>query len=67
VRVVKSFDEKLLVGVPPGTWVGISHDQERIVATCRSIDAVSKKAEKAGEKQRPYIYRIPKRQIGLIL
>jgi hypothetical protein len=67
VRAVKCFDEKLLVGIPPGTWVGISHAQDRIVATGRSIDAVFKKAEKAGEKQRPYIYRVPKQHIGLIL
>jgi|HubBroStandDraft_6_1064221.scaffolds.fasta_scaffold4042570_1 hypothetical protein len=66
-RVVKSFDEKLLAGIPVGTWMGISDDQERIVATGRSIDAVFKKAEKAGEKKKPYIYRIPKSNIGLIL
>lgn len=67
MRVVKGYDEKILVGIPPGTWVGISHDQKRVVATGRSIDAVIRKAKKAGEKKQPYIYRIPKRNIGLIL
>jgi hypothetical protein len=26
---VKVLNEKLLVGLPPGTWVAISEDQER--------------------------------------
>lgn len=67
MRVVKTYDDKILAGIPPGTWVGISHDQERVVATGRSIDAVLRKAKKAGEKKQPYIMRIPLTNSALIL
>jgi hypothetical protein len=35
---VKVLNEKLLAGLPPGTWVAISEDQERVVGTSATIE-----------------------------
>jgi hypothetical protein len=35
---VKVLNEKLLAGLPPGTWVAISEDQERVVGTGTTIE-----------------------------
>jgi hypothetical protein len=35
---VKVLNEKLLAGLPRGTWVAISEDQERVVGTGTTIE-----------------------------
>jgi hypothetical protein len=67
MAAVKTFDEQLLVGIAPGTWVAISPDQERVVATGASIEEAIQKAKEAGEKKQPFIMRVPVENSGLIL
>jgi hypothetical protein len=46
---VKVFNPRLLEGLPPGTWVAISEDQERIVGTGKTIDEALQQARENGE------------------
>jgi Family of unknown function (DUF5678) len=64
---VKTFDEELLAGIAPGTWVAISADQERVVATGATIEDAIQKAKEAGEKKQPFIIRVPLENSALIL
>lgn len=63
---VKTLDEKLLVGIPSGTWVAISQDQEKVVGTGNSIDEALENAKQAGE-EKPFIIRVPIANSALIL
>ncbi|MGB8673916.1 MAG: DUF5678 domain-containing protein [Candidatus Acidiferrales bacterium] len=64
---IKTFDEELLTGIAPGTWVAISPDQERVVATGSTIEEAIQGAKEAGEKKRPFIIRVPVENSALIL
>ena len=63
---IKTLDKKLLVGIAPGTWVAISHDQEKVVGTGRSMDEALQKARENGE-EKAFIIRVPVENSGLIL
>jgi|HubBroStandDraft_6_1064221.scaffolds.fasta_scaffold20447_4 hypothetical protein len=64
---VKTFDGGLLAGIAPGTWVAISPDQERVVATGATIEEAIQKANDGGEKRQPFIIRVPVESSALIL
>lgn len=64
---VKTFNQELLVGIPAGTWVAISQDRERVVATGTSVADVIEKAKDAGEKKQPFVIRVPVENSALIL
>ena len=63
---VKPLNDKLLAGLPPGTWVAISEDQERIVGTGQSIEEALQQAKENGEKK-PSIIGVPADGSALIL
>ena len=67
MTTVKTFNEELLSGITPGTWVAISADQERVVATGASIEEAIQKAKDGGEKKQPFIIRVPVEKSALIL
>lgn len=66
MSAVKTLNEDLLKGMKSGTWVAISQDQERVVATGDSIDQVVASAKKNGES-RPFIIRVPEENSAVIL
>jgi hypothetical protein len=66
MAAVKTFDAELLTGIPPGTWVAISHDQERVVGKGLTIEEALQYAKQNGEKK-PFILRVPEAQSALIL
>jgi urocanate hydratase len=63
---VKVLNDKLLEGLPPGTWVAISEDQERIVGTGATIEEALQEAKQKGEKK-PSIIGVPVDGSALIL
>jgi hypothetical protein len=63
---VKTFDGGSLAGIAPGTWVAISPDQERVVATGASIEEAVQNAKDNGEKKEPFIIRVPVENSALI-
>jgi len=63
---IKALDEKLLKGLPPGTWVAVSEDQERIVGTGATIEEALRQADQKAEKN-PFIIGIPDDRSALIL
>ncbi len=64
--VVKVLNDKLLAGLPPGTWVAISEDQERVVGTGATIEEALRQAKETGEKN-PSIIGVPDDGSALIL
>jgi hypothetical protein len=64
--VVKVLNDKLLAGLPPGTWVAISEDQERVVGTGATIEEALREAKEKGEKK-PSIIGVPLDGSALIL
>jgi len=58
MRQVKVLGDKLLAGLPPGTWVAISEDQERVVGTGATIEEALQRAKEKGEKK-PSIIGVP--------
>lgn len=63
---VKTLGKELLARIPPGTWVAISHDQERVVGTGQTIDEALEKA-KENDEEKPFIIRVPVESSALIL
>ena len=63
---VKVLNDKLLAGLPPGTWVAISEDQERVVGTGATIEEALQEAKRNGEKK-PSIIGVPDDGSALIL
>jgi hypothetical protein len=49
---------KLLEGVPPGAWVAVSADGERVVAYSAEMQQAIRLAIEAGE-DRPLVFRVP--------
>lgn len=66
MATVKIFDPKLLEGLPPGTWVAISEDQERVVGNGQTIDEALQQAKKNGEPKASII-GVPVDRSALIL
>ena len=63
---VKVLSDKLLAGLPPGMWVAISEDQERVVGTGTTIEEALREAREKGEKK-PSIIGVPVDRSALIL
>ena len=63
---MKTLDEDLLSGLVPGSWAAISSDQDRLVATGRTVEEVLEEARKQGETH-PFIVRVPTEDTALIL
>jgi Family of unknown function (DUF5678) len=63
---VKILNDKLLAGLPPGMWVAISEDQERVVGTGATIEEALREAREKGEKK-PSIIGVPVDRSALIL
>jgi Family of unknown function (DUF5678) len=63
---VKTFNQELLTRIPPGTWVAISQDQERVVGKGLTIEDALAEAKKNGEPE-PFIIRVPEGRSSLIL
>lgn len=63
---IKTLNTELVKGFPPGTWVAVSHDQERIVGSGQTIDEALKKAKESGEGE-PFMIRVPVESSALIL
>ncbi len=63
---LKTFDGELLAGIPAGTWVAISDDQERVAGKGLTIDEALEDAKQNGEPE-PYILRIPVHNSALIV
>jgi hypothetical protein len=66
VPAIKTLNEALLAGIPPGTWVAISEDQEKVVATGETIELVMELARQNGHPH-PFVIRIPSENLALIL
>jgi hypothetical protein len=58
--------EKLLKGVPPGAWVAISGERDRVVSFGADMREVLKEARENGE-QDPLIFKVPEQQEALLL
>jgi hypothetical protein len=56
----------LLAGLPPGTWIAISEDQERVVGTGATIEEALREAKEKGESK-PSIIGVPVDGSALIL
>jgi hypothetical protein len=49
---IKTLNEELLKGIPPGTWVAISEDQQRVVGIGATISRRPfKRQRKMGRKR----------------
>ena len=55
--MVRDFG-KLLEGIPPGAWVAISLDEERVLAYSAEMKEAIRKAQEQGEPN-PIIVRVP--------
>lgn len=49
---------RLLAGVPPGAWVALSHEEDRVVAFAAEMKEAIRKAHEAGEPN-PIVLRVP--------
>lgn len=58
--------QALLKDIPPGAWVAISKDRDRVVAFGAEMREVLEEAARRGERE-PLIYRVPEHQEALIL
>ena len=63
--IAKIFDEHILEGIPGGTWVAISHDQERVVGMGKSLDEALQEAQTKGEAL-PFVLRIPEDNLPIL-
>ena len=54
----------ILKNAPPGSWVALSHDKSRIVATGKSMQAATVLAQFHGEGD-PVLVRMPMEDEGL--
>ena len=50
---------KVLRGIPPGTWVAISHNEREILGKGRTPDQALEAAKKKSRGERPILYKIP--------
>lgn len=57
---------KLFEGVPLGSWVALSHDEERVVAYDVKLEEAIRKAKESGEPD-PIVIRNPDNPTALAL
>jgi hypothetical protein len=62
---VYDFGE-LLKDVPPGAWVAISQDEQRVVAYAAEMRDALSKAKELGEEY-PIIFRVPQSAVAFVL
>ena len=48
----------VLRDAPVGDWIALSHDQQRIVATAKTLNAAVETAKSLGEEE-PILFKIP--------
>ena len=48
----------LLIGIPKGEWVALSHSRDRLIAHSVELQEALRKAYAEGEKD-PFVLRIP--------
>jgi hypothetical protein len=65
MKPLEVFDGELLRGIPTGTWVAISHDQERVAGKGLTIDDALQDAKENGELE-PFILRVFDGNLALI-
>lgn len=49
---------EVLKDAPVGDWIALSHDQQRIVASGKTLDAVVEAAKAKGEME-PIVLKVP--------
>ena len=57
---------ELLKGIPKGSWVAISRNEESVIAYAPTLEQVLEKAKEAGE-DRPVVIRVPERDSVVFL
>jgi hypothetical protein len=57
---------ELLVGIPAGAWVALSHNRDRVVAFAPDMRDAIQKANEAGEDH-PVILRVPESHAAFVL
>lgn len=62
---VKELSE-LLQGIPKGSWVALSSNEERVIAYAATLEQVLAKAKEAGE-ERPVVIRVPETDSAVFL
>jgi len=62
---IRNFTE-LLADVPPGAWVAISHDEQKVVAYAAEMRDAIQMAHDAGEAS-PIITRVPQNSAAFVL
>lgn len=66
MSTLPTLNEKLLEGLPPGTWVAISRDQERIEGTGKTVEEAIEASKENGEPH-PFLIRVPLDNSALIV
>ena len=56
---VKELSE-LLKGIPKGSWVALSRNEESVIAYAATLEQVLQKAKETGE-DRPVVIRVPEK------
>ena len=57
---------KILAGVPRGSWVALSKEEDRLIAYAATLEQVLKKAKEAGEEH-PVVIRVPESEVPAFL
>ena len=57
---------ELLEGIPKGSWVALSSNEESVIAYARTLEQVLEKAKEAGE-DRPVVIRVPEKDSAVFL
>ena len=57
---------KLLAGLPKGSWVALSHDEEKVVSYAAELADALEKAKEKGEPN-PVVIRVPEKSLGALL
>ncbi|HMD96447.1 MAG TPA: DUF5678 domain-containing protein [Terriglobia bacterium] len=57
---------KILADVPPGAWVAISSDEERVLSYDADFNEAMRKGKEMGEKE-PIMIRVPEKDATLFL
>ena len=62
---VKELSE-LLKGIPKGSWVALSRNEESVIAYAATLEQVLQKAKETGE-DRPVVIRVPEKDSAVFL
>jgi hypothetical protein len=63
---VKTLNPDLLADIALKTWVAISEDQEKVIATAPTLEEVLALSREAGVEH-PFVILVPERNSALIL